>query len=458
MGSIILSTLDSGTPPAGEKSPDGGTPATLAAPDRRAQRVMRAPAFAQAQPQPRHSHVGKISHERIAGWAGNPERDNETPEVVILIDGKEIGRARCDLPRPDLKRSGIFTGERHGFRYNFSPPLEKSRDWRIAVRFADTGVPLRGGDALLKAGAEKAVRLLPPRQQPAPRAASPMSPILITAPGRSGTTFLMQRLAQSPQICAVEIPPLEVRLLSYWATVYQILTAPADFAHSTHPDRLEGDGYLVGSNPFLDARYRRAFTDTAPLMEYFGQYIPEGLLDFIRSSVAEYYVRLRADKGKNQAKFFVEKGNNINRNSRGIIKQAYPELREVILLRNPLDLYCSQRAYFKRDDDRAFAQVSHSCGELLLLWWSRSDDQHFIRYEDMMLEQADCFRRLSEFLGVPDLDRGDTATETAIFKVHATSESPAASIGRWKNLPPDTIGKCKDAWAEFLAEFGYDRH
>ncbi len=48
-------------------------------------------------------------------------------------------------------------------------------------------------------------------------------------------------------------------MLSYYATAYHILTAPADLNRSTHPDKLEGNGFFVGFNPFSDDEYKSAF-------------------------------------------------------------------------------------------------------------------------------------------------------------------------------------------------------
>jgi hypothetical protein len=43
-----------------------------------------------------------------------------------------------------------------------------------------------------------------------------------------------------------------------------------------------------------------------------------------------------------------------------------------------------------------------------------------------------------------------------MFKVHGTSGSPQASIGRWKSdLPSELRESCSSKWQEFLQEFNY---
>ena len=201
-------------------------------------------------------YVDRCTPTLISGWAA----DTHTPElvvsVVIYLDGERLLTVACDQNRPDLVVRADLRGHlRHGFRCELSPALDFSRIGRISVRFARSGELLTDGD---RAGERRAG----------------LSPILVTAPGRSGTTFLMNYLSQSPKICLVELPPFEVRLLAYWSSVYRTLTAAPDFERSTDPGRLEGDGFRIGSNPFSHANYSNAFRVRALGAEYFEQFAP----------------------------------------------------------------------------------------------------------------------------------------------------------------------------------------
>src|SRR4029077_14208930 len=128
---------------------------------------------------------------------------------------------------------------RHGFAWHISPPLPLHLLDRVTVRFARTGVVLPDGDRPFRGAA--------------------LRPVLVTAPGRSGTTVLMSRLSRSPQICIAEVHPFEVRQVSYWSTVVRTLSGEADYQRSMHPDQLEGVGFKVGSNPFSQPDYVDVF-------------------------------------------------------------------------------------------------------------------------------------------------------------------------------------------------------
>jgi hypothetical protein len=60
---------------------------------------------------------------------------------------------------------GLFGEGRHGFRYEFTPPLPAGEAARIAVRFAETGASLGHGNALLARGATEAVVVPAPAQK-----------------------------------------------------------------------------------------------------------------------------------------------------------------------------------------------------------------------------------------------------------------------------------------------------
>jgi hypothetical protein len=76
-----------------------------------------------------------------------------------------------------------------------------------------------------------------------------------------------------------------------------------------------------------------------------------------------------------------------------------------------------------------------------------------IRYEDMIRGDAATFGKLQSFLGA---DLGPVAG-VEMFRQHGTSETPQASIGRWRHdLPVDLRARAKTEWRAFLERFGYD--
>ncbi len=419
----------------------------------------------------RGGHVDAITRKAVAGWAADSERPDERLTVLVSVDGVPLGQATADRLRRDLESLGRYGDGRHGFSFEFPEPLDPDTDHMILVRFAEDGTRLPNGERRLPALAEMrpALPAAPPAPPPAPpapkrarRAVPPpapvtgLAPILVTAPGRSGTTLLMGLLAKSPAIVAAELVPYELRLLSYYSAAFSVLTAPADLEKSTHPDRLEGDGFHIGFNPFHAPQYMPAFRDRAPLLAYFQTYAPARTLDFARDMIGEYYTRLAADKAKPGARYFAEKGNNLHAPTRAFTRRLFPQMRELVIVRDPRDVLCSHMAYFASPPEKAFSQLTHASRQLLAIRAEAQPDTHILKYEDMVAGDPACFAALSTFLGTP-VEPETGARPGEVFRRHGTSISPEASVGRWRtNLGDALSARCAQEWGGFLAAFGYD--
>jgi hypothetical protein len=418
----------------------------------------------------RGGHVDSLSRRAVSGWAADAERPALRLTVSIAVDGVNVADIVADRLRNDLASLGRFGDGRHGFVYNFPEPLAAGRDHVVVVSFTEDGKPLPNGRHTLtraqgasagprSIGARGVARAGSQAAASAPHSdpnlpEGGLTPILVTAPGRSGTTLLMGLLARTQEIVAAELVPYEVRLISYHAAAFQVLTAPADLERSTHPDRLEGDGYHVGFNPFHSPQYAQAFRTPAPVRDYFDQFAPDRLAGCARDLIEEFYRRLAHDKGK-QAGFFAEKGNNLHKPTRMFTRRAFGQVRELVIVRDPRDVLCSHMAYFSSSEDKAFAQLTHAAKQLLAIRDEAREDIHILRYEDMVRGDDACFAAMSAFLGVRiEPDTGERGRE--VFRRHGTSPSPEASVARWRsNLPNALKARCAADWADFFAAFGY---
>jgi hypothetical protein len=408
----------------------------------------------------RGGHVDAISRRVVAGWAADPERPGDRLTVSVSVDGVHLGDAVADRVRNDLASLGRFGDGRHGFSFTFPEPLGADADHVVRVVFQDDGGKLPNGEQRIAAELAGAAAPSPPvAARPAPlraaAAAAALTPILVTAPGRSGTTLLMGLLARSPSIVAAELVPYELRLISYHAAAFHVLTSPADLENSTHPDRLEGDGFHIGFNPFQSQQYAHAFRKAAVARDYFDNYAPSRIAACASELVREYYRRLAQDRGKPDAVYFAEKGNNVHRPTRLFARQAFGRVRELVIARDPRDVLCSHMAYFSSAPEKAFHQLSHSTQQLRAIRAEDRADTHFLKYEDMVRGDAACFAALSEFLGtdiMPDVG----ASGEKVFRQHATSATPEASVERWRtDLPAELQERCATQWSAFLDVFGY---
>jgi hypothetical protein len=404
----------------------------------------------------RGGHVDAVSRTHVSGWAADAQKPSRRLELCVLINGVEAGRVTTGRLRPDLAALGKYGDGKHGFSFSFPLPLEPDIDNLVSVRFADDGRPLPNGDRLVprEAPLQRVSRPVP--QQAAQAEAGEIerpAPILVTAPGRSGTTYLMSCLAASPQIAVAELVPYELRLLSYYAMAFGVLTAPADTERSTHPDRLEGNGFSIGFNPFSGGQYLHAFKKQEQLRDFFGNWAPARLGEAIADTVREYYRRLAADQGKPGVTYFAEKNNNLLKSSRMFVRRVFGGMREIVIVRDPRDTLCSHMAYFSSTRDRALHHLTDGCEQLTQIIDAGREDMCVIRYEDMIRGHAATFDKLRSFLGA----EVRPVAGNDMFRQHGTSETPEASIGRWRHdLPVDLRERAKNEWRVFLDRFGYD--
>jgi hypothetical protein len=384
--------------------------------------------------------VDRASRHELAGWAADRERPDAAVSVIVFINGERMAVVRCDVARPDIVKAGKWASEDHGFRFRFDPPLPEGVDTQIVVRFLDSAEVLINGR----------------KDFAATRSDEPLRPVLVTAPGRSGTTMLMERLRQCGEVVVANSHPYEIRMLSYYATAYRVLTAAADLKKSTHPDRLEGDGYFVGFNPFSEEDYKGAFGVKSRHEEFFSNYIPDETLRAFRHIITEYYERNRDEQQKMHARFFAEKNNNLDLLPRQFTRAMFGTTKEIVLLRDPRDLYCSRMSYFKNVPGRTLLQeVRWACTQLREIHAAATPDMIFIRYEDMVQNNTAELARLSGFLGF-ELDMNNALDDTK-FAVHGTSASPASSVGRWRaQLGEAEIAMFDESGGEFFEIFGYE--
>jgi hypothetical protein len=386
-------------------------------------------------------HLDVASHEGVEGWAADPTDPEAIVDVIAYVNGQRVARVRCDKPREDLEASGEWGSGEHGFHYLFPSALSSHKEYRISVVAERTGEPLPGGRRLLL---------------PAQEIGEPI-PLLVTAPPRCGTTLLMSRLSRSPSICTAELYPFEVRLMGYYAEAYRVLTTKADLLNSTHPDRLQENLFFVGFNPFSDADYTRVFSNKDVFTDYFSGVVPSKIGTAMRELVLNYYKMLAENQGKTQIRYFLEKNVNLVEETRNFVHQVFGAVKEIVLIRDPRDMYASQMAFFKEEDrENLFFQISEACKLLVTMKQDAGPDSLFIQYEALIFDEERVLKTLSEFLGVEIPLMVDVAKDQLMFRRHATSSSSAASVARWKrDLGVDQIRHCNEKWQNFLEMFSY---
>ncbi len=384
-------------------------------------------------------HVDKITRSYVAGWCADSENPEQPLDVIVYVSGEARGRVTADLPRADLRAAFPGATGRHAFRLEFGWPLSPIRSHDIKVVDARHGGLLLGGErTLLPQGG-------PHRIEPAP--------ICVTSTGRAGTSLLMGRLAAHPEIAVAGRHPYEVKQLTYHVLAQRTLSLEANWNHSMTPDALVSGAsrYLLGFNPFHDPQF-----GNHPLMDRYWEVTgPEILTTAMRSMVLAYYDTVRMMTGKVRIRYFAEKTHPHALLRDGVIAM-FGGVKEIVLVRDPRDLVCSYRAFWKRTLAEAVELIGTQFIELAERVRAAEPDTLLVRYEDLILDPAGTLGRIYAFLELEHGAAERDEAEAAIFRQHGTSGSPQESIGRWRQeLTAEEITACDTSFGPLLPVFGY---
>jgi len=370
-----------------------------------------------------------------------------------LIDLSSVRRIPFSVDRPDVAAhhptpAGITCGFSSSLGVIGSPP---EFEWLLQVILGNgASVPLatvRVKREALRSGFE-------PKLQP----------LMLTGLGRSGSTWAMRLLAEHPQI-VVQRNFADTRVSEYWMRVARILSQPAS------PEQSKAfpmtDVWSVRQNPF----YGPPITDDPSTHLWLGRSYPEQLAAFCQGAAEQLYLHTAHSQGQGQPRYFAEKSDP----TAWLIRELYPELREVFLVRDFRDLVSSILAFDvkrgfhgfgRKPEDRDADYIQRfglSTMHLCTAWRHQAARAHLLRYEDLVLNPVESIQRVLEYLNLdasPSVARrmiDGASQDSAAFMDHRTAPSALASIGRWRrDLPAETQQLCQDVLADALREFGYD--
>jgi hypothetical protein len=399
-------------------------------------------------------NVDVLSRDAVVGWAADLEAPDVEIEVIILMDGRPIGQVVANKYRSDLQQIGRFGRGYHGFTFRFSsvPIMERHQVTVHAV----------GREMVLPNGAKEfdPVAVAELERQLTELAGCEMTPIIVTHIPRSGSTFLMDILSRHNKIIVARHYPYEVKVAMYYALASAVMTSPGDHERSGAPTEFMRQSFTLPFDPYNHPEFYDVFEDDSLARFFFNNYAAAKTQEFCRSMATKFYNMLSISERKGGALYFAEKC-ELNNRFRLTLRKLFPQLKELVLIRDLRDTYCSYRKYFvnKTVATPEYAMgVIRNSAEILLSIKERDDPSIlFVRYEDCLLNPAVALRGVYDFLGIEMGPISVGADQAKLFGVHATSASPAESIGRWKQ---DLVGDeretfCK-AVAPFLKSFGYE--
>lgn len=387
-------------------------------------------------------HVDDACRQYISGWAYDSENPDAKVEVVVLLHGAEQGRVIADRMRPDLQKLGKYGDGCHGFFFRFDQPLSVIGTYDIVVQFAAGGVLERGRFRIARQPSEPSNEL---------------RPIILTATGRSGTSLLMRRLWRDSSIVVAGDFPYEIKLLSYYTKAFEILTATGNHEKSVSADLIFDDPYRLGLNPFNHHLYAQVFPAPAMIHGFFERQAAPIIAEAFKAVIGTFYQQVNTANSKRGARFFAEKCEVFNP-TRDFTRLAFGDVHEIILVRDPRDIFCSYRSFWSVPGQQALQNLGSVRNRVLDFHKETTDDRLFLRYEDLVCQPDETMQRISGFLNLDHVAEIDHGHENEDFKGHATSQDALSSIGRWRRELTDSERQVFDSeFAEFFETFGYDR-
>jgi hypothetical protein len=391
----------------------------------------------------------------VAGWVVG--RDRIVAAVEILHDTNWLTGAPVLLRRPDVTRHlGLADQDlRTGFQLALNTiGLPETFELSVWANLGDGPLVefarLRGTHTLLRSPFRSALQ-----------------PLSVTGLGRSGTTLLMQMLAEHPEISVHRVFPFETRLGAYWMHVLTVLSGPANHFESSHPDRFQHDRLFVGTNPYAPLH----LTSGPALRAWFGADAPEELAAFCQRNVDAAYLRLARDQGQGPCRFFAEK--NDPTYAARLLAQLYHGAKEIVLVRDFRDMICSMLAFDGKRRTRAFQgddadveafifRIVDDVRRLAAIWHERRDTALLLRYEDLVTEPHASLRRVADYAGIDAspavIDRMVEASrrDDESTRAHRTTDDGPRSIGRYRyDMNEDMRELCLEIGADLLTGLGY---
>ena len=200
--------------------------------------------------------VDEISADRGAGLGPGRSPIWRRP---VKVDDRWSTASTYASPAPTCRGRTCSTSSatgNHAFVFEFNPPLPLIRDHHIQVRYSGTDADCAEGRSHAAAQSPFIAERL-------------LQPILVTAPGRAGSTLLMQKLAAHPLVSVANLYPFETELLKYYSHAFGILTAPGDHERSGKPESFVDNHRFLGANPYyVPPLPRRSQTPVASTQFY----------------------------------------------------------------------------------------------------------------------------------------------------------------------------------------------
>jgi hypothetical protein len=403
------------------------------------------------------------------------EADTYAIELSGWVMGHRLRPVKLELEGPDIETRPVPLGlPRPDLAEHFPDIPWAASHSGFRTRLSVLGLPTEFTLTLvvvLEDGSRARVATILGRHEMPAADGDDLQPLMITTLGRTGSTWITGILGSHPSI--LTYPPFqhEVRVASYWVDVLLALSEPASYLQSVQAFASRADWWLGRERIYDEA------TSDRELLRWLGRDHVEQLVRFCKGRIEEFYVRVAAAQPGKAPEYFAEKtlpgaGKHVT-----ALRGLYRGTREVFLVRDFRDVFCSivafnrKRGYdfFNRnlassDEDYVRNYLGPDVQRLLEAWRRRSEEAHLLRYEDLVVSPYETLNELLEYL---NLERSRAIVDRMLppqslgvrepsNAEHRTTASAAESVGRWReDLSSEMVAVCNEAFAEALEAFDY---
>jgi hypothetical protein len=285
--------------------------------------------------------------------------------------------------------------------------------------------------------------------------------------------MLIGVLAMHPDVVAHKPFKQEPRFASYWKQVFKTLSSGCS---------REAPLACPSTGITQDGLLGRELTTPQELLHYgfypeqwddfYQRFCPE-LLAFCTAQLRYFYAHAARLQGKAAPRWMAEKF--VPGADAFEVKRLFPAAREIVLVRDPRDVFCSVLAFMRKrgyigfgrewfDNDLDYLERAFIPGFAELHEYAQGNHHAcLVRYEDVVRFPLMTFQRIYHYLGIDDSEecirgmldrvRGAAPEDQA---AHRTAASDSASIGRYRGeLAADAVAIIEDSLAEALLAWSY---
>ena len=417
---------------------------------------------------PKPGEDGQGYNVTLSGWALTADGPPAAIRVAALPSNGQpsayrgvLADAPVNLQRPRIgeRFAHLPRSDECGFRASLSL-VGVAREFELSV------------SAVLADGGEIPFARVRGRREPvASGSPSAFQPILLRAPGRAGSHWIICLLGQHPEIVTYQPFRFEPRISAYWLEVFRWLAEPRSYSRAIRPELSEGNvdwWFRQGRLPAIN------LDDEPQLERWLAMDSVEELARFCKDRIDGFYRHAAIEQGKQHVTCFAERP--MDARVTAILHELYGRVFEVFLIRDPRDVLCSRfastatpgRARFRdavagREREYVRSVLADEMRAFVANWNMCRDRAVLVKYEELIERPQAALGPVLQYLDVDS--RPETAREMVdaaatvrpdLQREHRTSADPSTSIARWRReLSPQLASACEESFGDVLQELGY---